>query len=370
MKVSLGKLGDARIVRSLHHGAWFDVALADLGGRPVCLKHPAPLGAAQCLSGLFSAHWDFLFSRLISMIADTGFHADWCPADDLLRGEAERLRATEGVWNHEVLTFVEESDVGPCLVTPFHEGTPFAGLDRPTRRRLFPRMLPSLWRALAHTFHGDLNGGNLIVQGESRFVLIDPCVGAFGPRTGGDSYWTASLTFTTTPALYPLLAPHCASPIPLRAGASLSEHFEASLYALASCSPPVPVGRHTLMVGGDGGPPVLGRKPSPDEPHPADLLAAGVLHFEALTGRRPFFSEEFREAAWLGGRVSDAGALGDFAAARRALLNEPARPSAIDASVTPAEDALAHALLTLQVPDLPHLLQLVTPAAFAAEAAR
>ncbi|MFY0534319.1 hypothetical protein [Nannocystis pusilla] len=105
-----------------------------------------------------------------------------------------------------------------------------------------------------------------------------------------------------------------------------------------------------------------------DEPGPADLLAVGILYYEALTGEHPFHDEEFTEPGWLGGvclegfRGSDTG----FDAALYRLARPVVRPTARASDVHPDESALAMGLLELRVLDLDTLVALAYPAAAAA----
>ena len=42
-----------------------------------------------------------------------------------------------------------------------------------------------------------------------------------------------------------------------------------------------------------------------DEPHIADLMAAGVMYYRMLVDRHPYYEGSFTEPAWLGGMTQD-----------------------------------------------------------------
>lgn len=372
----LGVAGSARVVERVHAGECFEVFRLEGGGRQLALKVPsaspsksAVLGAKRTFGGI-STVWDVACEA--GRFVDCGCECleSGATLDELLGDEGRRLQVAGRSWNHE--------PVGPVrgvlgargevtgLVTPWHPGLPLQALDREERRRLWPRMLPAFWDALCVAPHGDVHGSNVIVDPDrSRFALIDPGAQVLHHRgEQGASDGASTLTFVTTIDSYPVLPPYCRSGQSLASGATLRDHWTAYVCSLMRAARSVPVANGEHVTGRQPaigqGPFLAGRLEFAGEPHPADLLAAGLLYYLALTGVHPF-GELLPGAAWLGLETVD----------ERTTAGKPdppclargvAPPSAFNPAVQPGEDALALALLDLQVPSRERLLGLVARA--------
>lgn len=376
-----------RLLRQIHEGRRFDVFEVQMDDRRLALKVPArPIGpgyehagavfhATRILGGV-STVWNVM--AYAGSRGPTWHNHDrekdpTAIAEAFLEDEARRLRAVGPHWNHTALDLIR-CDMSPCegllgLIMPWQTGNPLAALPRATQRRLLPRMMLSLWDALSAGLHGDLHGDNVLVSPtEDRFALIDP--GAILLHHGGEdgaSSGSDHLTFVTNADTYPVLPPYSQTP-PLRQG-SLLTHWESFLRSLTlfDFAPPFKAGEHTIGVAVSRW---SGRflidVPAPrGEPHPADLLAVGVLYYRALTGAHPFYDDAFTKPAWTGVACVDNHITGDEGATHR-LARGALRPSALDPTVHPAEDALALALVHLNVPVRARLLELSAAAAAAA----
>jgi hypothetical protein len=359
-------LGVVRHCERVRTGA-FDLYRGELDGVAVAIKVKG-LGFPD--DNAYVAEHSVVFSRLYSAIGYAGRFAPRAPGEELLAHEAERIRASAGTWNHDVLAAgpvrSREGEPGVFgLVMPWHPGPTLAELPRQEQRQLLPRMMISLWKALAAAAHGDLHGSNIILAPErDRFVLIDPAVFLVDRdlHASGDS--KSRCSFTTHPRYYPLLPPYYLPRTRLRDAPYLASQFEAFRWALSGCQLVAPGYTTGGATSGFAEQPV-GR----DEPGPADLLAVGILYYEALTGEHPFYDDEFTEPGWLGGvclegfRGSDIG----FDAALVRLARPVVPPAARAADVHPDESALAMALLELRVHDLDTLVARAYPAAVAAQ---
>lgn len=100
--------------------------------------------------------------------------------------------------------------------------------------------------------------------------------------------------------------------------------------------------------------------PQAGDPHPADLLAIGILYYRVLTGTHPF-GEGLAIPAWVGATSRDDAV--DGVAGTAARLARGVEPPRSLASVRPGEEALALALLDLQVQGRARLMDLVYAAA-------
>ncbi|AKT41187.1 hypothetical protein [Chondromyces crocatus] len=380
-----------RLIRLIHAGTHFDVHEVEVGGRKLALKVPSdramPSGpghenlflASRVLGGA-TTDWDVRChgGSLTRLMADNEV-ADVEDAEGvgelLLRDEIRRLHAAAASWNHAALGLIR-CEVGgrrglPGLLMPLLEGAPLGSLPLPAQRRLLPRMIPALWDAIATVLHGDVEASNLLVAPvEDRFALIDP--GALVLRhlpERGASRGSDVLTFITNVDTYPVLPPYAITP-PLGEGATLRDHWHSFRESMtrSDFAPPFKVGttdagRWTSTRAGRF---LVDVAVERGEPHPADLLAVGVMYYRALTGVHPLYEDELSRPGWLNlVSVDDALSGGEAMTARLDRGLRP--PSSIDASVTPAEEALALALLDLQVPSQGHLRALCEGATAGAE---
>lgn len=387
MNCTLGGYGAGRVVGMVHEGQRFDVLAVESEGRRLALKVPAPprarreegattLHAVRELGGV-STTWNVICEAGTTNAGDLlARHEIEVTPEDLLLDELRRLGEAAPHWNHSALGLFR-CELGargevPGLLMPWHPGPTLAAFPRRERRRLLPRMMPSLWDALAAGLHGDMHGSNLIIApAEDRFSLIDP--GAlvlhhlpkYMASSGSDV-----LTFISNAEMYPVLPPYAIT-MPLSAGGGLRDHWESFVRSmtLSDLARPLQVTEHVILhaVSAAAGR-FLMQLPRPrGEPHASDLLAAGLLYYQALTGTHPLYDAVFTKPAWVELSCVDDRMHGAKRGSER-LSRGITAPSRLDPSVQPAEDALAMALLDLRVPDRDRLQELSAAAALAADA--
>lgn len=244
--------------------------------------------------------------------------------------EGEIIRWTKGAWNHWIIgsgtwdgfsgchskeADYENLDLSgfstnrflPIMLMPYHSAIPLSQLSRIEQRKLFPRILPSLWDALCVMHHGDLSQSNILMNTrKSIFHLIDP--GVVLSSTAHDSLYANNQSlFTTNAANYPLIRPFQNMPKIANqeiksVGHSLQENIKILVPSLAfDC----------LQCGDFGIYDLSSRTLSWTEyavqvnlttaPHPADLLALGIIYYRILTGNELFLKPDIMEKpAWQG----------------------------------------------------------------------
>jgi hypothetical protein len=358
-----------RSAELVHAGDEFDVfRVRDADGGGSALKVPAgrSAGGTSCFRatatiGCISTIWDVITQA--GPASDRGNRditdPSWSvvPVDARRRAflddEAARIAASDGTWNHDVI------EIGACarpdtgamtygLRTTWFDGAPLASLGREAQRAVFPRLLPSLWRALATARHGDLAPGNLIV-GDTHFALIDP--GAMVVRKRGQSGASdaaTALSFVTNAARYAILPPF-APPAP-DPRARLAEQWAFTVSSMTrsfSYPPSVRDGGGLCFAIHDR--PRLAPPHPEGRPLPSDWHAVAILYFEILTGRSPYPSARERGPAWSGLRIIDDWPEGTEERGARLVAEPPPPASSIDPSVTSDEDALVRDLLDLAV---------------------
>ena len=215
--------GGARFteVEIVNRGPLFDVFRARLEGRLVYVKCVADRDDRVRRVGLGSVLWQEGNPTNWFVCSGMGW-ANWDVArpgrahyEAALRAEHEVIRGAGKHWNHPGATLVRgcgklaASGAETCLVMPECQGTPLERFSRQEQRQWIPRMLPALWRALAHCPHGDLSPGDLLMDPSGGFFrILDPGVRIDGPRFVGDhGFKLFSTLFTTNIAHYPLLLP-------------------------------------------------------------------------------------------------------------------------------------------------------------------
>ncbi|AKT40570.1 hypothetical protein [Chondromyces crocatus] len=396
--------GEALVVRRVHVGERFEVLELEASGRRLALKIAAehqqgmPPYRATRTVGTVSTIWSMISRAGILASSSWGalqlvdhggrpgsdaregtsqpgevHETTTVTAEMLLTEEAQRIRDTEPHWNHQVLDLARchLPDRAPALglLMPWHPGVPLGTLPQRTQRRLLPRMMLSLWDALAAGLHGDLHDANVIVAPtEDRFALIDPGAMLLLPPPPSPGPTSDILTFVCSPTMYPLLPPYAITR-PLAEGDTLHDHWHSFVRSLSWDDIAVPLdasgdsihilpsrGRYLVQVPRTRG-----------EPHPADLLAVGILYYRALTGAHPFFDARFTEPAWLSVMAWDSVISGDEPGRERVArpVVAPSERTLDDGrgSVLPEEEALALALLDLEVPSRDRLLSLSAAAA-------
>jgi hypothetical protein len=235
---SLPPLGRVEVEGRLHAGRSFDVWAVRHEDRDLCVKTPGcatSRGFRSDATGFETSLW----GGSTGEIAEAG---DLVDPGVLLTLEAERIRATGGAWNHDVVGLGywhpdpprgrDESAPRwlPALVMPHHPGATLASFPPEQQRRLVVGMMPALWDALVAARHGDLSAENVLVDLErGRFVLIDPgvCLWSLTSSGADDQYdWMDHrVAFTTTPASYPLLPPTYEAPGEGLEGLGLDAHL-------------------------------------------------------------------------------------------------------------------------------------------------
>jgi len=355
----------------VHRGNVFETyeARTDHGNVAVKLARTSP-------TGILVATWSFLFSRLISSISNSGriFEqgrtADVASlAPSLLNAEAEAIATSHGGWNHDAICDCVDwpgRGENPILVSTWRDGDRLSDLPHAEQRRIFPRMLPSLWRAIACALHGDVTPSNIIVwPHRDRFSLIDPGVFVRESLETDDVWPMTRVHFVTSPSAYPIIPPYLPTMLPPGDGAPLSAWFTEMLRGMGEASHRWRAGERTI---GEAFtvkqfPASMERKRT--TPHPADLLALGVLYYEILTRTHPLYEGSFSKPAWMDLFVGDGrcinGSTVDHVFAR--LARPIAPPSARNPEIHPAEDELALALVELRIASLEQLTGLADEAA-------
>ncbi len=433
---TLNPFGSGTIKQTLHQGHMFTLYLAELCGREVCLKTPVIFPRGGFSQSEYYCH---RFSETFwgghtwnpELETIDGLRSSLTPEDRLqiamgmLAIENQIVQSTEGAWNHSIigqgvwdglsgypnqrysseLPTEDESNARlfcarfmPVLVMPYHRATRLGDLPKIEQRKLFPRMLPALWSALSHTYHGDLSETNILVQPDyTQFHLIDPgimlaSIGTCASNTFfGDDYFSSILT--TNAANYPLLPPfnnavanninnQSANALVnlqdyLRELSKKREHefidMPAADYGIFNLDHPTPQWKY-----GERSCISLSRIPWPSgeatkhqsspqtRPFPSDLLALGIIYYRILTNEDLFLGREILpdRPAWQGDLPSGLMDPQDgsiFETYRRVAntLSENYIARELDKhSLDPMENRLANALLNLQIRDRNHTLEL------------
>lgn len=353
-----------RVTMEVHRGAIFRVYQAMLDdGRVVALKVPAD-GDTSAGDALYGAFANIIFTRLFSIVGSVGGAAGTLPASVALHGklleqEAARIVQSQGYWNHAVIhagqTIWKHGDAQPSLVTPWFLGDALGALEVDVQRAMFPRMVPSLWDALAAAPHGDLHPGHLIVApARDRFALIDPGAAVYIDQRRDTGDGDVALVFATNLEHYPLLPPYYAS---TRLGVRSRAHFASFLNS---------EGGFSISIGPDADTtvPTISDVNSiqGNAPRATDLLALGVMYYRMLTRRHPFYADEETSPAWYRVRIHQG--RGHAPPHALAMLERGiAPPREIERSVSDAQQALCMALLDLTANTRAELVSLAHAAA-------
>ena len=410
----LNPLGPAIVVEKIHAGSIFEVFRVRVGDEIYAVKSPRPERPDRTKSWFpqefgadwFQEHhpsalpWELPFdagcwSESVFIDSASGDPVGFtrpaeCSPEEwtwlgfaLLSAEAERIRLTQGRWNHEVValglwnegtsaaTLDPSRSRGwaqrfrPALVMPWHEGDDLGALSRERRRELLPRMLPALWDALLVARHGDLAPSNLrVLRDREKFVLLDPGVHLRSEALATPGFGTDTLgMFVTNAQTYPLLRPHTPSvalrqPLSTHAwgeGTPLEPHGLASVLSW----------EHPMLTG-RGFPRNRDEVEPRPGPPPADWLAVAVMYFVCLTGQHPFYRAEFDAPAWAGAQTS----IVQWTPHPRSVLGDPellrwaqrCRDTLASApGLRDAERTLAFDLLSLSHTTRNELIEALTP---------
>ena len=241
--ISLSPLGKITLTHPepWYSGRLYDIWSARYQGREVlckCVKRD--LKSPE----IFSAEYEDSGSQTGFWSASTGLVRELSPtavaryATQFLLLEAETIRQSSGHWNHDILGLgfwdsefhlyeemcLTPRELQPVMVMPKYDALGLSHFRSDILRKVFPRMLPSLWNALKKRSHCDLTADNILIDiNRARFMLIDPGVCLFNYR----SIWSARKAlqnkgehggfdgngasdrslFLTTSTSYPLLNP-------------------------------------------------------------------------------------------------------------------------------------------------------------------
>jgi hypothetical protein len=366
----LNPLGPAVVLEQVHYGVLFEVFRVQVGERIYAVKSPrrAPPSEKDIIGWVTTGYFFGASAWFIGGTGQQSYSPSLWPwlSFALLCAEAEHVRSTGERWNHGVVTLGmwDEGDFAhlgcreqtppqrldqrfrPALIMPWHEGQDLSALPLDEQRALFPLMLPALWDSLLAARHRDLSPSNLrLLPDGRRFVLLDPGVHLASYGTGkprNDSKCDDLEFFITNARTYPLLPPN--APSCMIAGAQAREFWATGtpvepheLAALLACGSlvlrdaqdfeggraetrtifphdanrSVPPG--WLKSAGDR---VI---PRPGPP-PADWLAVGVMYFEILTQRHPFYRDDFDVPGWCGKLFED------WLCADRSVTSDPEFP--------------------------------------------
>ncbi len=224
-KCTISPYGEAQIRETIHEGRLFHLYRATLADTDVCLKVPNP-SPGNCCAARFLGSETMVWSGSSGVLKVSAAELTL-----LLLLEAETVRSTRGLWNHQVLgigafdAFSPEllsatyfslshphSDPNrfwPVVILPYHSANPLSKYPRAPKCDLFLSILPTLWDALCAQPHADLSESNILVDEQNQsFILIDPgvCMASHSVDTS-DSYANHRILFTTNSANYPLLFP-------------------------------------------------------------------------------------------------------------------------------------------------------------------
>lgn len=281
-------------LRQIHAGHLYEVFRATFAGRDIAIKQRTA-----------SARWETAIASMWHLGSKTsvvfGNQFGWTvaePAPDesyfeqLLGAEHALIAQCAPYWNHPGAHLVRRrgddvfwpADFFPpgfgalCLIMPWCNGEPLGSLPRAEQRRLFPAMLPALWRALTMCPHGDLGPTNLMFdRAQGSLHILDPGVRILGPsgRSSQPGLSLSSWLLTTNATHYPLVMPEYGPGWPrltAPAGglAGVLEYFVNSnteLFIIHHC----------------GKPPWIDPSPVP-APAVADVIACGAIYFGVLSG--------------------------------------------------------------------------------------
>lgn len=372
-------------VQRVHVGPLFDVFRARLGGRDVAIKRR---GATTQWDNALASAWRLSDPTNIFYHRQFGWADDELPPglayfEALLRAEHAVIERAKEDWNHpgaelalwcaddviaSTLHGKESSSGDPadgvagqeghpyrtiashtgalCLVMPWCDGTSFVTLPRAEQRRLFPAMLPALWKALAACPHGDLSPANLMLEREHGFFrILDPGVRIAGPSRaairgsfafgGYGAFELESEMLTTNATHYPLEMPEhgpakpqlCA---PTGGLAHIVEGYASSLFRQW---------RGT----------VDSAVVQPHMPAAADVVACGAIYFSVLAGESLASLLDIHAPLWTG-FWSDSGHHPDSPRSTLDLLAGGAIARALRlAGAGPAEIVLCERLVMLEL---------------------
>jgi len=327
-RFNLSPFGKGIVREIIHKGNLFTIYRVEISGQEICIKAPSVFSNSREIYGSnFYGIETSIYSgsnQLIENLDATTEKNEWIFKILLLEGEL--VRWTNGAWNHWVIGFgtwdglsgchnknidYENQDNSwspyrfiPIMLMPHYPAIPLSAFSFQEQRELFPRILPSLWDALCAMHHGDLSQSNILInKNENIFHLIDPGV-VLSSTASENMYANNRSIFTTNAANYPLIPPFKdisdfaqfgdnnvhTDLLQFLKSLICSPHFrnlDVGIYDLSSRQ--LSWTKNSIQVN------------STSTPHPADLLALGIIYYRILTGNDMFLGSGIMEKpAWQG----------------------------------------------------------------------
>jgi len=320
---ALGVMVEAGARTRIHQGPLFEVHRLRSPRYDVCVKRVALQDDDRIATSL-AAHWSD--SNETNIFMGRGMGGAWyrdAPRgpyyERLLRAEFAVIQRVAGQWNHpgarltrwQPGTHLEVKAEGVlegdlCMVMPTCQGQSLSDYPRERQRKIFPSLLPALWRALTHHAHGDLSPEDVWMdRSEKFFRILDPGVCIRGHQWLRNDHPDAvvgaldfrSVLFTTNVEHYPVLRPAYGDGALSCDADDGFDDLEAEVRGYLRAEPFSLVDElsldsaqptlfhfferiHAYRQRYDGVPAPL---PNPCAP---DVIAMGIMYFRILTGRR------------------------------------------------------------------------------------
>jgi molecular chaperone DnaK len=317
-RFNLSPYGSGVVKEIIHEGKLFTLYRIEIGGEIFCLKAPSIFSNNKEIygseyHGIETSLW--LGSK--QLIGDLDKTITLKQKNDLLFSllliEGELIRLTKGAWNHDIIGLGSWDGLSEChqynsswglgsnrfmpvMLMPYYAAMHLSAFSLQDQRELFPNILPSLWDALCVMTHGDLSLDNILInKADNIFHLIDPAVLLSSRSLGEGLYANDFSIFTTNAANYPLISPfekkqqdHQEKHSDLEA--YLEYYFFNNIMDHQHNLPsrPLSLAKHFRLT-------------TQTSPHPADLLALGLIYYRLLTGDELFLKSGVLEIPlWYG----------------------------------------------------------------------